>query len=166
MKKSILIVALLFTCFICKTAKAQLNVSVRANIGAQPVWGPVGYNYVDYYYMPDIDVYYYVPNRQYIYQQGGRWVHASALPSRFHNYNIYNGYKVVINDPYPYRHADTYRTRYTEYKGHHDQEIIRNSHDSKYFEIKGHPEHNNWKRDQDQRNKDHGQQKNDRNHHA
>ena len=99
MKKSILIVALLFAVFAFKSATAQYNVSVRANIGAQPVWGPVGYNYVDYYYMPDIDVFYNVPNRQYIYQQHGRWVYASSLPSRFHNYNIYNGYKVVINDP-------------------------------------------------------------------
>ena len=166
MKKSILIVALLLTGFIFKTATAQFNVSVRAtNIGVQPVWGPVGYNHVEYYYMPDIDVYYYVPRHQYIYQQHGRWVYASNLPSRFHNYDVNNGYKVVINDQYPYRHANIYRTKYAEYKGHHDQEIIRNSHDSKYFVIKEHPEHNNWMRNHDQRDNDHDQRGNDHNHH-
>lgn len=40
-------------------AKAQ--VSLNINIGSQPVWGPTGYDHVDYYYFPDIDAYYYVP---------------------------------------------------------------------------------------------------------
>jgi hypothetical protein len=159
MKKLILIVALLFSGFIFGTATAQLNVSVRANIGVQPVWGPVGYDHVEYYYMPDIHVFYYVPGHQYIYQQRGRWVYARSLPYRFHNYDIYNGYKVVINDRYPYRRAETYRAKYAEYKGHHDQEIIRNSRDSRYYEIRGHPEHNNWKRDHNQQKKDHNQRK-------
>jgi hypothetical protein len=157
MKKSVLIVTLLFSVFVFGTATAQLNVSVRANIGAQPIWGPIGYDHVEYYYMPDIHVFYYVPAHRYYYQQGGRWVYSSSLPYRFHNYDIYNGYKVVINDPYPYRHAETYRTKYAEYKGHHNQEIIRNSHDSRYYEIKDHPEHNNWKREHDQRKDDHSQ---------
>jgi len=150
MKKSIIILALLLSGFAFQTATAQINVNLRANIGSQPVWGPVGYDHVEYYYMPDIDVFYYVPKHQYYYQQRGRWIYSSTLPARFHNYNVNNGYKVVVNDPYPYRHADTYRTKYAEYKGHHDQEIIRNSHDSRYYEIKDHPEHNKWKREHDQ----------------
>ena len=166
MKKTTFIVAFLFTGFVFNTATAQVNVSFKANIGVQPVWGPVRYNHVEYYYMPDIDVFYYVPNRQYIYRQRGRWVYASALPYRFHNYDVYNGYKVVINDRYPYRHADMYRTKYAQYKGHHDQEIIRNSHESKYFEIKDHPEHNNWRREHGQRNNDQNQKSPDRSRHG
>ena len=164
MKKTVLIVAIL-SGFLFGTATAQLNVNVRANIGNQPVWGPVGYDHVEYYYMPDIDVYYYVPTHRYYYQQRGRWVYANSLPYRFHNYDIYNGYKVVINDRYPYRHAESYRAKYAEYKGHHDQEIIRNSRDARYYEIKDHPEHNNWKREHDQRNNDHNQRKDDHNQH-
>jgi hypothetical protein len=72
---------------------------------------------------------------------------------------------VVINDPYPYRHAETYRTKYAEYKGHHNQEIIRNSRDSRYYEIKDHPEHNNWKRDQNQQKNDHDGRKDDHKQH-
>jgi len=161
MKKSVLIVALLFSGFVIGTATAQVHVSLRANIGSQPVWGPTGYDHAEYYYMPDIHVFYYIPGRQYIYQQRGRWVYANSLPSRFHNYDIYNGYKVVVNDRYPYRHAETYRSKYAEFKGHHDQEIIRNSHDSRYYEIKDHPEHNNWKKGQNQHNNDHDQRNND-----
>lgn len=60
--------------------KAQ--VSVNINIGSQPQWGPSGYDHVDYYYLPDIDAYYNVPNKQYIYLNNGNWVFNSNLCSR------------------------------------------------------------------------------------
>ena len=43
-------------------AKAQINLHI--NINQQPVWGPTGYDHVDYYYLPDINAYYNVPSRQ------------------------------------------------------------------------------------------------------
>ena len=132
--------------FAFQDANAQLRVSLKLNIATQPVWGPVGYDHVEYYYMPDIDAYYYVPTSQYIYLQSGRWIFASSLPSRF-RYDINTGYKVVINDRTPYRRPDVYRARYASYKGRHDQETIRNSHDSRYFENKNHPEHDKWKQE-------------------
>jgi len=57
----------------------------------------------------------------------------------------------VVNEPQPYYNAQMYRTKYASYRGRHDQEIIRNSRDSRYFENRGHPEYNNWIRDHDQR---------------
>ena len=153
MKRTILIVALLSAGLLFKTATAQIQVSLRANIGAQPVWGPVGYDHVEYYYMPDIDAYYYVPKRQYIYQERGRWIFATALPRRYRNYNVYTGYKVVVNEPTPYRNAENYRTTYAPYKGRSNQAIIRNSHEEKYYEVKGHPEHSKWKNGRDDNRK-------------
>ena len=149
-----LIVMLLASGFVFQTASAQVRASLRINIATQPVWGPVGYDHVEYYYMPDIDAYYYVPTSQYIYQQRGRWIFAASLPSRFH-YDINTGYKVVVNERAPYRHDEIYRTRYSSYKGRHDQDIIRNSHDSRYFENRNHPEHNKWRQSQGHGNNDH-----------
>lgn len=152
MKKAILIVTLLLSGFVFQFASAQVGVRLNVNIGTQPVWGPVGYDHVEYYYMPDIDAFYYVPRHQYIYQQRGRWVFASSLPARYNNYDLYSGYKVVINDPTPYRHADTYRSQYGSYRGRHDQEVIRNSQDPRYFEVKDHPQHNQWRNDHNEGN--------------
>lgn len=146
MKKTILIAALFLGGILFQTADAQVNVGLRVNIGTQPSWGPTGYDHVEYYYMPDIDVYYYVPRRQYIYLQGGNWLFSTSLPDRYRNYDIYSGYKVVVNEPRPYRNAEMYRTKYAGYKNNHGQEIIRNSHDSRYFENKGHPEHSKWQK--------------------
>ena len=145
MKKIILIAALLMSGFVFQTASAQIRVGINVNIGTQPVWGPVGYDHVEYYYLPDIDVFYYVPRRQYIYMDRGRWVFRTYLPTRYSNYNLYSGYKVVINEPSPYRNASVYRSKYSGYRGRNDQELIRNSRDSRYFENKNHPQHREWR---------------------
>jgi hypothetical protein len=113
-----------------KQADAQLSISF--NISSQPKWGPVGYNYVQYYYFPDIDCYYYVPTSQFIYQSGTQWIYSSSLPPMYRNFDLYNGYKVVINDPRPYLHNSIYRSRYASYRGRRGQSIIRDSHDPRY----------------------------------
>src|SRR5215467_13479001 len=110
MKKTILFTAIFLGALIStKIANAQVKVGVNINIGSQPEWGPVGYDYVDYYYMPDIDAYYYVPSRQFIYTSNGRWVFATSLPVAYHRYDLYSGYKVVINEPKPYERGNVFR---------------------------------------------------------
>jgi hypothetical protein len=160
MKKTILIVALLTSGFVFQTASAQVKFGISVNIGTQPVWGPVGYDHVEYYYLPDIDAFYYVPRQQYIYMDRGRWVFRTYLPTRYSNYDVYTGYKVVINEPTPYRNAEMYRSQYGGYRGRHDQEIIRNSHDSRYFENKNHPQHREWRRNNNGRNNNNGNNNN------
>lgn len=146
--KRLLILAMLLTGTIAfQQSNAQVRVNVNVNIGSQPVWGPVGYDYVDYYYLPDIDAYYYVPSHQFIYLNGPRWVWASSLPARYHGYDLYHGYKVVINEPRPYLHHDTYKVKYAGYRNRHDQVVIRDSRESKYYVNKGHPNHGKWKKE-------------------
>ena len=87
------------------------------------------------------------------YQQRGRWIFSASLPYQYRSYDLYNGYKVVINDDSnPYRNAETYRTRYAGYRGNHSQEVIRNSQDSRYFENRNHPQHNQWQRNRNRGN--------------
>lgn len=133
-------------------AKAQVNVSI--NIGTQPAWGPVGYDHVDYYYLPDIETYYYVPDRVYIYKSGNAWKRSRALPSRYTSYDVYNGHKVVLNNVNkPYLQHDKYRNEYAGFKGKHDQTPIRDSREEKYFENRNHPQHQQWKKEQASNNK-------------
>lgn len=146
MKKFVAFVAITLSILLSIQSHAQLQLTIRSNITSQPMWGPTGYDHVDYYYLPDIDAYYYVPKRQYIYQEHGNWIFRSSLPRRYNNYNVYNGYKVVLNEPTPYKQADNYRIKYGSYKGRRNQEVIRNSSDERYFENKQHPEHKNWKK--------------------
>ncbi len=142
MKKLILLSAILLTSLISYKADAQ--VSVNVNIGTQPVWGPVGYDYVQYYYLPDIDAYYAVDARRYTYFSGGRWITSAYLPPMYRNYDLYHGYKVVVNEQRPWLNNDRYRRDYGKYKGRHDQPFIRDSRDSRYFANPRHPQHAKW----------------------
>ena len=76
----------------------QAQVSVNVNIGTPPRWGPVGYNDVKYYYLPDVEAYYDVQTCMFIYMSGNNWIRRAYLPSRFRNYDLYHGYKVVMKD--------------------------------------------------------------------
>jgi hypothetical protein len=130
MKKIILTAAILLSCLSVKIASAQISLSI--NIGSQPDWGPTGYDHADYYYMPDIDSYYDINAHQYIYLNNNAWVRTATLPSRYSNYDIYHGYKVVVNQPSPWLHNDVYRQKYASYRGRRDQTVIRDSKDVKY----------------------------------
>jgi hypothetical protein len=96
------------------------QVSVNVNIGTPPAWGPVGYSNVDYYYLPDVEAYYDIRASQFIYFGGGRWVRSRYLPGPYRNYDLYNGYKVVLNDYHgstPYSNFKNHKVKY--YKGYH-----------------------------------------------
>ena len=106
---------------------AQSQVSVRLNIGTPPQWGPAGYSDVRYYYLPDVEAYYDVQTSMFIYFEGRSWVHRSYLPSRYKNYDLYGGYKVVMKDYHgnaPYYNHREYRTKYVKgYRGQSQRTI-------------------------------------------
>lgn len=143
MKKVILCTAIFVFAVTFKNAEAQVRVNLNVNIGSQPVWGPVGYDYAEYYYLPDIECYYWVPRHQFVYLSGDRWVFSANLPPRYRSYDLYSGYKVVVNEPRAYLHFQEDRREYSHYRGDRDQMIIRNSDDPKYYVVPGHPKFNN-----------------------
>jgi hypothetical protein len=133
----------LFLLIASNTSNAQVRLGINFNLTNQPAWGPTGYDYVENYYFPDIEAYYNVPSHRYYYNERGRWISSASLPARFH-FDLYNSHKEVINERQPWRNHNSYRDKYSSFKGQHDQQPIRDSKDSKYFANKNHPEHNNW----------------------
>lgn len=115
-----------------QTSAAQA-VSVSINIGNQPAWGPAGYDYAGYYYFPDLDIYYDVDNYLFYYLNRGRWISSRYLPYDYEQYDLYNMYKVVINQPSPWRYYRRYRTQYAPYIGSPSPVIILNSPDRRYY---------------------------------
>lgn len=140
----VVIVALILS----STLHAQVRMNLNVDVDRQPIWGPTGYDHVEYYYMPDIDVYYNVPQQRFFYYEGGRWISNSSLPSRYGGYDLYNSHKVVVNERTPYLNHKQYKDKFSSYKGRHDQQPIRDSRDARYFANQNHPEHNTWVRQQ------------------
>lgn len=152
MNKKIVIIAILLMTITTNRSISQIRFNF--NIGVQPLWGPVGYDHVENYYLPEIDAYYNVDSRMYTYIVNGRWINTMSLPWQYRNYDLYHGYKVVMNDSRPYLHYDRDRVKYAPYRSQHDQQPIRDSRDQKYFENKNHPQHNEWRGNGNQNNRD------------
>ncbi len=133
MKKVLLATALIIGSMGYTSADAQVRVNIHANIGNQPGWGPVGYDYAQFYYLPDLDMYYDVQVNQFVYFDRGRWIYTRNIPGRYRNYDLYSGYKVVINEPRPFIRHDYYRTHYRGYRNSRNRQVvIVNSRDPRY----------------------------------
>ena len=97
---------------LCATFNSQAQVRVSVNIGT-PVMQQSWYaNDNDYYYMPEQGVYYNVRRRVYVYPDGGRWLFASQLPSRYGNYTYRNSRYVQVRDRSPFNRDNDYKQRY------------------------------------------------------
>jgi len=120
--------------FLASNAFGQ--VSVNVNIGTPPLWGPVGYSDVRYYYLPDIETYYDIQSSMFVYYEGGFWVHRAYLPGRYRNYDLYNGYKVVVpqyRGAYPTYFYKYHKSKYGKgYRGGHQRTFGENPRNNKY----------------------------------
>ena len=108
---------LVFGIILMYAGSAHSQLSVNVHLGTPPAWGPSGFNDVRYYYLPDVEAYYDVQTSMFIYISGNRWIHRSYLPSRYRNYDLYHGYKVVMNDYHgnsPYAHFREHKIKYAK----------------------------------------------------
>lgn len=94
---------------------SHAQVSVSVNIGTPPVWAPAAPVTVDYYYLPDIEVYYDVPARTYIYFGNGAWRRSRFLPARYRGYNLAQGHTIYLSDYHgrtPYSYFKEHKVKY------------------------------------------------------
>ena len=117
------------------TANAQ--VSIRININHQPAWGPSGYDRADFYYFPDLNIYYDVNSSMFYYLSGSRWASNRYLPSRYSRYDFYKMHKVVMNNgPRPWLRNRDHRREYMRFRGDRSQTPIRLSNNRRYDQSK------------------------------
>jgi len=117
--KTLKLFSLAIALILANTAIAQISVNV--NFGPPPLWGPVGYNEVRYYYLPDVEAYYDTRSTMFIYYGNGRWNRGASLPRRYRNYDLYSGYKVVMSGYHgetPYDNFNEHKMKYARgYRG-------------------------------------------------
>ncbi len=131
MKRFFYITFILGLLALASPTRAQVSFSI--NIGSQPLWGPVGYDYVRYYYLPEMDVYYDVVHRRYTYYHGNRWVTRASLPGRFARVDLYRTHKIVLNHAHPWKNHKKIRKQYSHYAfHHHPQKVLRDYHRADY----------------------------------
>lgn len=148
MKKAILILTILFGSVMCINNDVQAQqINININIGSQPSWGPVGYDYVDYYFIPEMNVYYILGSRMFVYPEGRRWITARYLPYRYRHYDLYGMHKVVmVGGPHnPWIHNHRHYREYSKFRNHRGQHVIRDSRDIRYRDSRNN--HATWYRE-------------------
>ena len=117
--KALKLIVIGIVLFLAIPMNSQIRVNV--NIGTPPQWGPVENRDVQYYYLPDVEAYYDVPSAMFIYYNGSSWIRRAQLPAKYRNYDLYHGYKVVMNDyrgNAPYTYFKEYKMKYAKgYRG-------------------------------------------------
>lgn len=68
-----------------------------------------------YYYFPNLEAYFDLQEKVYLYREGGEWVEAEELPKNYGGYSLYNKVKVTIDDydgDEPYLMIDAHKKKY------------------------------------------------------
>ncbi|MBW4362265.1 hypothetical protein [Flavobacterium taihuense] len=143
--KTLKLIAVAIFLFVSTANHAQ--VSINVNFGTPPQWGPVGYSEVSYYYLPDVESYYDIRAHQFIFLSNGIWIRSGNLPNRYRNYDLYNGYKVVLNDYHgsrPYGHYKEHKVKYYRgyNKGHQENYRSASNYKPRHDDNHGNGNHN------------------------
>ncbi len=82
-----------------------------------PQWGPSYYAGTRYYYLPDIETYYDIYNREFIYLNRAQWIYSPYLPSIYPDFNLNNSFVVVVNSNInqPWMHHQYYVSHFPRY---------------------------------------------------
>ncbi|MCD8305717.1 MAG: hypothetical protein LUC49_03535 [Prevotella sp.] len=130
MKKFFAILAMFFA---LSAIPAQAQISININIGKQPSWGPSGYDYAQFYFIPELNIYYDVEAALFYYLSGSTWVGAKYLPLKYKKYDLSSMYKVVMNDvTTPWLNNKEHKKTYKNFINDRTQLPIRQTADAKH----------------------------------
>jgi hypothetical protein len=189
MKRIALISAIALSSLFYYSASAQVRVHLSLNLNPRPVYVParvvvqdqpaeytesVSYDGdEDYYYLPEVDAYYSIPEQCYYYNNGGSWVSAAYLPGAYHDFDWRSSRRFEVRAHRPFMHNDYYRTRYNgiAFNGRWDRGYSRayannNRFNHNQFRNNGHRFDNNrnWNSNNDQYNQNRDQHFDNRGH--
>ncbi|MEI7526848.1 MAG: hypothetical protein WCJ95_21045 [Mariniphaga sp.] len=121
-------------------------------------------NPANYYYLPDIECYYDLRNREFVYMENGSWRFSALLPSIYASFNLNNCFVVKLNNSVnePWMHFQYYVSHYPRYyyksinRGDHN-------HEARWFnENVKHSGYNNRRNEPGTRNENRQVQRSDR----
>jgi hypothetical protein len=71
--------------------------------------------YLRYYYFPNLQAYFDLLNREYIFKHNGEWHYAAELPQNYGGYSLYKTTRTFITDydgEEPFQFLDTHKKTY------------------------------------------------------
>ena len=114
-KLSLIVLAItsLFFAMGCETSASAVQSESYSN----PSWAPAYSPGVRYYYMPDIESYYDLQNKDFVYLNNGQWLFSNDLPPMYSDYDLNFGFAISLNNGVfqPWMHHQYYVSNYPRY---------------------------------------------------
>jgi hypothetical protein len=90
--------------------------------GSQPVyespqWAPPVYSGIRYYYLPDIECYYDIYTREFIFLNHAQWFYSPTLPYMYPGFDLNNCFVIIVNSNIyqPWMHHQYYVSHFPRY---------------------------------------------------
>ncbi len=82
-----------------------------------PQWAPPYSAGVRYYYIPDIEAYYDLSTREFVYLSNGQWYYSASCPSNYTGFDLNDCFTVAldVNIYQPWMHHQYYVSHYPRY---------------------------------------------------
>ncbi|WNM18228.1 hypothetical protein [Flavobacterium capsici] len=127
MKKLVLSILFIFILsnFSVATNKTAID-STKVELQKDPKVGSFRY-----YYYPNLEAYFDVRLKKYIYKDKEKWVYADKIPSNYRGYSAYNKYYIILTDvkpdnEEPYLLIEQHKKKYpADYKGKYVKTKVR-----------------------------------------
>jgi hypothetical protein len=84
-------VFLLMLVFTCCLSSAQTSTNQEQTVAAKKTE-------IRYYYFPNLEAYFDLQEKVYLYRENGEWTEAEELPKNYGGYSLYNKARVSITD--------------------------------------------------------------------
>lgn len=111
MKKFIYVSAIIGGLFFVQPSQAQISINI--NLGASyPSWIASSYQDAKYIYMPELDMYYDMYNKSYVYYDNYKWVSQRNVPIAYQHMDFRNARKVRVSAKNPWNNNAYYRNAY------------------------------------------------------
>jgi len=104
--EKVLLLTLLLTCFISNAQNATEKPSDATETKKTEI---------RYYYFPNLEAYFDLQEKVYLFRENGEWVEAEELPKNYGGYSLYNKVRVTITDydgDEPYLMIDAHKKKY------------------------------------------------------
>jgi len=116
-KSTFVIFSLLFVSFFSSCGTYSYVQPEAQMVYDNPQWAPPYYTGVRYYYFPDIETYYDLSNRVFVYLDNGQWIYSQSLPVIYAGFDLNNCFSVMVNVNtfQPWMHHQFYVSNYPRY---------------------------------------------------
>jgi len=114
---AVLVMAMYFVSMFTACEPYKYSTAVPQNTYETPHWAPPVYSGIRYYYLPDLECYYDIYSREYIFLDHARWIYSREIPYMYRDFDLNNCFVVIVNSNIyqPWMHHQYYVSHFPRY---------------------------------------------------